>query len=163
MKSIRRIVSHALLSASALLVSFSGAAQDAQSDAGRARGCAAQFELAQRIDMESFRDYDADTFRAVHHPDAITIFASGAVRRGIDAIMTALASHFTNREAIWAWTEVYRVVDGCKAAFILYETTYEIPSVNFRQRTLTGVTYTHSGGKWLAVADQSTYLEPPGL
>ena len=127
-----------------------------------ARGCAAQFERAQRTDMESFRDYDAETFRAVHHPDAVTIFASGAVRTGIDAIMTALGPHFTNREAVWSWTEVYRVVDGCKSAFILYDATYDIPSIGFHQRTLTGVTYTHRGNKWLAIADQGTYLEAPG-
>lgn len=127
-----------------------------------ARGCAAQFERAQRTDMESFRDYDAAAFRAVHHPDAITIFASGAVRQGVDAIMAALSSHFTNREAIWSWTEMYRLVDGCKSAFILYDAVYEIPSVGYRQRTLTGVTYTHRGNKWLAIADQGTYLEAPG-
>lgn len=127
-----------------------------------AAGCAAQFQEAQRIDMESFRDYDADTFRSVHHPEAITIFASGAVRKGIDAIMAALGPHFANREAVWAWTEVYRVVDGCKSAFILYDATYDIPSIGFHQRTLTGVTYTHDGNRWLAVADQGTYLEAPG-
>jgi hypothetical protein len=127
-----------------------------------ARGCAAQFERAQRIDMESFRDYDIEAFRAIHHPDAVTIFASGAVRYGIDNILTALASHFANREAIWEWTELYRVVDGCKSAFILYDATYDIPSVGYHQRTLTGVTYTHRGNKWLAIADQGTYLEAPG-
>jgi hypothetical protein len=125
--------------------------------------CAAQFERAQRIDMESFRDYDAETFRDGHHPDAVTIFASGDAFYGVDAIMEALASHFENREAIWAWTEVYRVVDGCRTAFILYDATYTIPSIGYHQRTLTGVTYTYSGKKWLAVADQGTYLEAPAL
>lgn len=129
---------------------------------GNAAGCAAQFQEAQRIDMESFRDYDADAFRAGHHPDAITIFASGATRKGIDAIMAALGPHFANREAVWAWTELYRVVDGCKSAFILYDATYDIPSIGFHQRTLTGVTYTHDGNRWLSVADQGTYLEAPG-
>ena len=37
-------------------------------------------------------------------------FASGAVRYGVDAIMETLRSHFENREAVWAWTERYRVV-----------------------------------------------------
>ena len=124
----------------------------------RTRGCARQFELAQRMDMESFRDYDAETFRAVHDERAITIFASGARRVGIDAIMTALASHFANREAQWTWTEVYRVVDGCNAAFILYETVYEIPRIGFRQHAYTGVTYSHDGHRWLAIADQGTPL-----
>lgn len=128
-----------------------------------ARGCAAQFERAQRQDMESFRDYDAATFRRIHHPQAVTILASGAVRYGIDEVMRALAPHFANREALWAWTELYRVVDGCKSAFILYDATYDIPSIGYHQRTLTGVTYTRKGNKWLAVADHNTYLEAPGL
>ncbi len=128
-------------------------------DSTRAAGCARQFEEAQRIDMESFRDYDAEAFRAVHHPDAVTVFASGAVRYGIDSIMTALAPHFANREAIWAWTELYRVVDRCKSAFILYDTTYDIPSIGFHQRALIGVTFTHQGNKWLAIADQGTLLK----
>lgn len=123
-----------------------------------AAGCARQFEHAQRVDMESFRDYDAATFRAGHIPDTVTIFASGAVRYGIDAVMEALRSHFENKEAVWAWTEKYRVVDGCRTAFILYETTYDIPSNGYHQRALTGVTYTYRHGKWLAVADSGTLL-----
>jgi hypothetical protein len=152
-----------LFTIGALAMTLSGASVASASDErAAAAGCAAQFELAQRTDMESFRDYDAETFRDGHHPDAVTIFASGAVRKGVDAIMSALAPHFANREAIWAWTEVYRVVDGCKSAFILYDATYDIPSIGYHQRTLTGVTYTHQGNKWLAIADQGTYLEAPG-
>jgi hypothetical protein len=152
-----------LLTAGVIAMTLSSASIASPSETeGFARGCAAQFERTQRTDMESFRDYDIEAFRAVHHPDAVTVFASGAVRTGLDAIMAALAPHFANREALWSWTEVYRVVDGCKSAFILYDATYDIPSINYHQRTLTGVTYTHSGHKWLAIADQSTYLEAPG-
>lgn len=141
------------LAVSLLLAAFapSAFAQDAQ-------GCARQFDVAQRVDMESFRDYDAETFRAGHDDRAITVFASGARRVGIDAIMQALAGHFQGRQAIWSWTEIYRVVDGCKSAFILYDTVYELPSIGFRQHALTGVTYTHDGSKWLAIADQGTLL-----
>ncbi len=123
-----------------------------------AAGCARQFEVAQRIDMESFRDYDAEAFRAIHDDDAITIFASGHSFVGIDTIMSVLGSHFRNREAVWSWTERYRSVDGCNTAYILYETTYAIPRIGLVQRALTGVTYTHVGGAWLAVADQGTPL-----
>ena len=143
-----------LLSLAALAPAFAGGHGG---DHG-ARGCARQFELAQRMDMESFRDYDAETFRAVHDDRAITIFASGAKFTGIDAIMTALAGHFANREAQWSWTELYRVVDGCNSAFILYETVYEIPRIGFRQHAYTGVTYSHDGRRWLAIADQGTAL-----
>src|SRR5687768_17876026 len=142
----------------ALLVALGVASLGAVGSAAAAQGCARQFENAQRVDMESFRDYDAETFRDGHHPDAVTVFASGAVRYGIDAVMEALRSHFENREAVWAWTERYRVVDGCKAAYILYETTYDIPSVGFHQRALTGVAYSYHRGKWLAIADQGTLL-----
>ena len=133
-------------------------AATAADQAALAAGCAAQFEVAQKVDMESFRDFDAETFRAGHHPDAVTVFASGAVRYGIDAIMTALNGHFVNRNAVWAWTELYRVVDGCRSAFILYDTTYDIPSIGFHQHALTGVTYTHVGDRWLSIADQGTLL-----
>lgn len=122
------------------------------------RHCERQFDEAQRTDMESFRDYDAETFRAIHTGDAITIFASGHVFQGIDAIMDALASHFEDQEAVWEWTEIYRKVEGCKTAFILYETRYSIPSVGFSQRALTGVSYTFRHGHWLANADQGTLL-----
>ncbi|MBT2746621.1 MULTISPECIES: hypothetical protein [unclassified Lysobacter] len=122
------------------------------------RICARQFEIAQKTDMESFRDYDAATFRAIHDERAITVFDSGGTRIGIDAIMAALASHFANREAKWSWTERYRVVDGCRSAYILYETVYEIPRIGYRQKALTGVTYTHDGFKWLSIADQGTKL-----
>jgi len=149
----------ALMTTAITVAALSNVSASPELDAPQlAAGCARQFEKAQRIDMESFRDYDADTFRAGHHPEAVTVFASGSVRYGIDAIMQALRSHFENREAVWAWTELYRVVDGCKSAFILYETTYDIASVGFHQRALTGVTFTYHRGKWLAIADQGTLL-----
>jgi hypothetical protein len=163
MKYLMPIVGAMVVTLSGAL-SASAAEEEAVDMAGAnhaSKQCARQFEEAQRADMESFRDFDAATFRAGHRPDAITIFASGAMRSGIDAIMTALASHFRDREAIWAWTEVYRVVDGCKSAFILYNATYDIPSSGYHQRTLTGVTYTYQRNKWLSIADQGTYLEAP--
>ena len=141
-----------------LLALTAPAAAFADQPDSTAAGCERQFDIAQRIDMESFRDYDADTFRAIHADNAVTIFASGAVRYGIDSIMLTLASHFQNREAIWSWTELYRNVEGCKTAYILYDTVYEIPSIGFRQNARVGVTYTHDGNGWLGVADQSTRL-----
>jgi uncharacterized protein DUF4440 len=122
------------------------------------RKCAREFEATQRQDMESFRDFDIEAFKAVHDEDAITVFASGAVRIGLDAIMAALAPHFTERNAVWRWTEVHRHVDGCKTAFILYDTFYEVPSEGFVQHALTGVTYTRKHGRWLGIADQGTLL-----
>ena len=141
-----------------VLLAITGVSAASASNPGEARGTAVGW--AQGC-MESFRDYDRETFREGHDPRAVTVFASGAVRYGIDAIMRALESHFANREAIWAWTELYRVVDGCHSAFILYDATYDIPSIGYHQRTLTGVTYTHDGNRWLSIADQGTYLEAP--
>jgi Domain of unknown function (DUF4440) len=123
-----------------------------------AAGCARQFEEAQRIDMESFRDFDEATWLAGHHPEAITIFASGARRQGIDSIAATMHSHFVNKTAVWSWTELYRFVDGCSTGYILYDATYDIPSIGFHQRALTSVTYIHQGGRWLSIADQGTLL-----
>jgi hypothetical protein len=123
-----------------------------------AAGCARQFEAAQRLDMESFRDFDKETWLASHDDRAVTVFASGAKRIGIDAIAQVMASHFANREAVWSWTELYRVLDGCRSAVILYDTVYEIPRIGFRQHALTSVSYTHDGSRWLSIADQGTLL-----
>ncbi|GAB3390478.1 hypothetical protein [Lysobacter fragariae] len=146
---------HALATAALLACTAFSALPAAAQDAA---GCARQFEVAQRTDMESFRDFDAETFRAGHDERAVTVFASGARRAGIDAIMAALASHFQSRNAVWSWTELHRVVDGCRSAYILYDTVYEIPSIGFRQHALTGVTYSHVGDHWLSISDQSTRL-----
>lgn len=151
-----------LLLAVGLVVALGGVSAASASDpadSATAAGCARQFELAQKTDMESFRDFDEETFRAGHDPRAVTVFASGAVRFGLDAIMAALHPHFVNRNAVWSWTELYRVVDGCKSAFILYDTNYDIPSAGFHQHALTGVTYTHVGDRWLSIADQGTLLK----
>ena len=150
---------HPLVLFTVLLLAMALSPPASAVDAGAAEGCARQFDIAQRLDMESFRDFDAETFRAGHDDRAVTVFASGAVRYGIDAIMQALASHFADRNAVWRWTEKYRVVDGCTSAYILYDTVYEIPALGFRQHALTGVTYTHVGNAWLSIADQGTLLQ----
>lgn len=152
-KSFRRSRSIAAFAVAALATAFapSAFAEDAE-------GCARQFEVAQRVDMESFRDYDKETWLASHDDRAVTVFASGGRRIGIEAIERAMAPHFANREAIWSWTELYRVVDGCRSAVILYDTVYEIPRIGFRQHALTSVSYTHDGNKWLSIADQGTPL-----
>jgi hypothetical protein len=127
--------------------------------ADRGVGCARKFEAAQRQDMESFRDFDAERFRAVHDPDAISIFPSGFTAVGIDDIMSALSGHFTNRNAVWSWIELSRRVEGCRTAVIRYDATYDIPSIGFHQRAITVVTYIFRHGRWLGILDQGTLLE----
>lgn len=145
--------------AAALFAATAAASSAAAADPVRtAEGCAREFDEAQRVDMESFRDFDEATWLAGHHPEAITIFASGARRQGIEAIAAALHPHFVNKTAVWSWTELYRFVDGCSTGYILYDATYDIPSIGFHQRALTSVTYIHEGGHWLSIADQGTLL-----
>lgn len=148
------------LAAGAVALPGIAAASSASSDGGRGgghhHGCAAKFDRAQRIDMESFRDFDAEAWRNVHHEDAVSVYASGHRFAGLDAIMAAQASHFENREAIWTWTEIDRQIFDCKTAIIEYDATYELPSAGFKSRALTVVTYTFERGRWLAVYDQGT-------
>ncbi len=155
-----RTLGVAAAAVAALLVLPGGVAASERPDDGDRghRRCERRFDEAQRIDMESFRDYDRETWRDLHVDDAITIFASGTVIEGRDAIVDALAGHFDDREAVWSWTETSRRVEGCRTAFILYETVYEIPSIGFRLHARTGVTYTYQAGHWLVVADQGTPL-----
>ena len=145
--------------AGAMLAAIGGVSVASAADPGAAaEGCARQFEVAQRTDMESFRDFEEEIWLAGHDPEAITIFASGARRQGIDAIAAALHPHFVNRNAVWSWTELFRNVERCSTGYILYDATYDIPSIGFHQRALTSVTYIHEGDRWLSIADQGTLL-----
>jgi ketosteroid isomerase-like protein len=122
--------------------------------------CATEFEATQRADMESFAAYDANAFRAVHHPEAVTINRRGDLARGIEQIMAAAAEHFQRREAIFTWNELHRFVDGCRTAFIMYEARYRIEASGYDVRSIVSVTYVHERGRWLAIADQGTPLAP---
>jgi ketosteroid isomerase-like protein len=112
---------------------------------------------ATRADMESFRDFDAATFRAGHRDDAVTVFPDGQVAAGIDAVMRALAGHFAGREAVWSWTELGRVVAG-ETAFVYYDAYYRVPPRGIDQHQLVSVTWSWQGDRWLVVADTNTPL-----
>jgi len=120
--------------------------------------CARKFDEAQRVDMESYRDFDRDTWVAGHDDDAITIFNNGRMVQGRDAIAASQNAHFTNRNAVWSWTELTRAVDGCSTGTIVYDATYAIPSQNFSVHLIINVTYTFKRGKWLSVIDQGTEI-----
>lgn len=120
--------------------------------------CARTFDEAQRTDMESYRDFDRATWVAGHDDDAITIYSSGAMVQGRDAIAASQNGHFTNRNAVWSWTEKTRAVDGCSTATIVYDATYAIPAQNFSLHLIINVTYTFKHGKWLSVIDQGTEI-----
>jgi hypothetical protein len=159
MKTHPRLALPRLALAAVMLTALGGASVASAADpVAAAEGCARQFEVAQRTDMESFRDFEEEIWLAGHDPAAITIFASGARRQGIDAIAAALHPHFVNKNAVWSWTELFRNVDGCSTGYILYDATYDIPSIGFHQRALTSVTYIHQGERWLSIADQGTPL-----
>jgi hypothetical protein len=118
--------------------------------------CARTFDVAQRVDMESFRDFDRATWVAGHDDDAIAVYSNGRVVQGREAIGDSQNSHFTNRNATWTWTELNRAVDGCSTGTIVYDATYAIPSAGFVLRQIVSVTYTFKRGHWLTVIDQGT-------
>ena len=120
--------------------------------------CARAFDHAQRTDMESYRDFDRETWVALHDDDAITILNNGRVIQGRDAIAASQNAHFTNRNAVWSWTELTRAVDGCSTATVVYDATYAIPSQNFSVRLIINVTYTFKHGKWFSTLDQGTAI-----
>jgi hypothetical protein len=126
--------------------------------AGLTRWCAQKFDEAQRHDMESFRDFDRATWEAGHDDDAITIYSTGQVVQGREAIGNSQRNHFNNRNATWTWTEKTRAVDGCSTGTIVYDATYAIPSQGFVLRQIVSVTYTFKHGRWLSVIDQGTQI-----
>lgn len=81
-----------------------------------------------------------------HVEDAISVFPTGDMYVGIDEIMAAADRHFTEKDAVWSWTELDRRVDGCRSAVIVYDTTYEIPRFDYVEHSKTVVTYVSSRG-----------------
>ncbi|HWM01592.1 MAG TPA: DUF4440 domain-containing protein [Actinophytocola sp.] len=150
--------------AAAGLLFTTGLAADATAgraaDGDRRHGyCERSFDRAQRTDMESFRDFDAETWREGHADDAISIFPTGEMHVGIEEIMAAAERHFTKKDAVWSWDELSRRVEGCRSAMIVYDATYDIPAFDYHQRALTTVTYVFQHGHWKSVMDQGTLLE----
>ena len=154
----RLAIAGAALAATALVAAPTLAAADGGEDQAALRGCARQFDEAQQTDMESFRDFDRETWVAGHDDDAITIFTTGQMVQGRDNIANVMRNHFNNRTAVWTWTELTRAVDGCKTGTIVYDATYAIPSQSFTLREMVSVTYTYKHGRWLSVIDQGTEL-----
>lgn len=142
---------------------LTGGAAAAMSDGdpagGPGRGCVGAFDAAARVDMEAFRDYDARTWRQVHHPEAQTVVASGQRVAGIDNIMRAMRGHFEGREAVFEWTEVSRFIDDtCHSGFVVYETRYRLDSIGFDQQALTTVSLVKEKGRWQVIYDQGREL-----
>ena len=157
--SRRRAFGVTAAAVAALLVLPGGAAATQRPDDGdRGTGGASDASRRRSASTWSRSATTSATWRDIHTTDAISIFASGTLIEGRDAIVAALASHFDNREAVWSWTETSRRVDGCRTAYILYDTVYAIRRLGFRQHARTGVTYTYESGRWLVVADQGTPL-----
>lgn len=150
----------ALTAALATVTPNVGSVSAAASKEGSRHGwCERAFDQAQRQDMESFRDYDAEAFRAVHHPDAVSVFSVGEVAVGRDAIMEALAPYFEAKVARWSWTELTRSVQGCRTGVIVYRTLIERPGLT--RYALNTVTYTFERGRWLVISDQGTEVSAP--
>lgn len=164
MRTIRLAGIAVALAAAAILVPAGphhsgGVSQAAPADGpGLARYCDRTLTEAARADMESFRDFDAETFRALHDDRAVTVFPSGFVAVGIDAVMAALGPHFADRYAVWTWTETGRIVESCRSAVIFFDARYEIPSQGFAQDQIVAVTWIWKRGEWLAVADTNTLV-----
>jgi hypothetical protein len=50
-------------------------------------------DSTQRFYQETFATLDADTFRRIHHPEAVAIPPGGDVRRGVEPMMAAMTAH----------------------------------------------------------------------
>jgi SnoaL-like domain len=122
--------------------------------------CARDFEASRRLYIDAMATYDADAFRRVHHPEAVSVLPDGSMCRGVDAVMAAQAAHFERRVGVCAWKELHRFVDGCRVAYIAYETEYTVPTDLITVRLLWALTHVHEQGRWLVVASQATRLDP---
>jgi hypothetical protein len=153
------LVATALVLAVPATAAATGSESSTQTQPDQARTCAQQFDQAQRTDMESFRDFDFDTWAAGHDEGTVTIIADGRVRIGKAAVLAGAKPRFEAKNSVWSWTEITRKVDGCHTAFIVYNTKYARPDLDYWFTAVTSVTYEYEGGRWLSIMDQGTLLE----
>ena len=105
-------------------------------------------------------DYDAEAFREVHHPDAVSVFAVGEVAIGRDAIMEAFGPLLRGEGRQVELDRDHQVRPG------MPHRRHRLPhprssGPGLSRHAINTVTYTFDRGRWLVISDQGTEVSAP--
>lgn len=120
-------------------------------------GCARRFDATIDLYVGSHPIRDVDMLAETLHDAWTVVFPDGELLLGKAAGLAWVREEFFSDPA-WtqSFTEIRRVVRGCRTGFILFDSIYEQPG--YRTNLLIGLSLTYEKGRWLIIQDQNTRL-----
>jgi hypothetical protein len=117
---------------------------------GRGRQC------PRRLGADTTETRDAAGFNALLDRDVTVIFANGGVLYGRDQVAGFITDFFADPGWSQSFTELTRHVDGCRSAFVLFDSVYSVPADSRVTPLVIGVTFTYEHGRWLVLHNQDS-------
>lgn len=136
-----------------------GAASQAATESnGRATGCERKFDATIDKYIGSHPIRDVDMLASTLHDEWTVIFPDGELLLGKEEGLAWVREEFFS-DPSWtqSFTEIRRVVRGCRTGFVLFDSIYEQPG--YRTHLLIGLSLTYEHGRWLVIQDQNTRAE----
>jgi hypothetical protein len=118
--------------------------------------CARQFDTAVRAYVSTTQTRNTAGFNALLHPDATVIFANGGVLSGKAEVAAFITGFFGDPGWSQSFTELSRHVEGCRTAFVLFDTVYRVPVDDRVSPLVVGLSFTYDHGRWLVLHNQDS-------
>jgi hypothetical protein len=146
------------LSAAAIAVGVSGAANVAYADRPDVDGwgCQRQFDRAVDTYTRTTHERDAEGWASVLHPEVTAVFAGGDVLYGREATLDWAREFFADPGWTQTFDELTRVVDGCRSGFVLFDSVYTPAPGADPKPLVIGLTFTRERGRWLVLHNQDS-------
>ncbi|GAA4296420.1 hypothetical protein GCM10023148_57210 [Actinokineospora soli] len=125
------------------------------------RTCEREFHQAVWEDMDSFNKRDEARYRAIIHPDMVTVGRRGNVIIGYDANVDPVIESF-KLPYEWSvpWTVTHTVIHGCSSGYAILDARHIVPSQNLNRHLTISLTLVRESGRWLVIKDTVTDAVP---
>ena len=158
MSTIRRLSTIAAVTAAAATAAPLAASAAPATTAGSAgtASCATQFTQAVNQYVRTTDERNARAFERLLAPDYTTILPGGTVLAGKAAGSAFIDRFFARTDWTQTFSETRRVVEGCRTALVVFNSTYSdedgpVPLV-------IALSWTYRHGQWRVLQDQNTVV-----
>ena len=116
--------------------------------------CTWQLRQAARIYIDTTVRRDARRFKALLADDYTAVLPDGSVLAGKPAGSAFIDRFFARTDWTQTFTTTREVVEGCRSAVVLFDSTYR--DAEGAVRLVIGLSWTYRHGRWLVLLDQNT-------
>lgn len=120
----------------------------------RQQTCARQFGHAVHAYLATTARHDARGFERLMARDYTVILPDGTVFAGKKAASGFIDTFFARTDWTQSFDEQRRAVEGCRSAFVLYDSVYT--DADGPEPLVIGLSWTYRHGRWLVLQDQNT-------